>query len=116
GNFNARFSILERSPPRERRELRGRCNDRGPCASAQDDRRGLDPAPAVPIENRDSKIENPLRFLETLRLAFAALTSNKLRSGLTVLGIAVGVFSVIGVMTLINGMRTSVETGLNVLG
>jgi putative ABC transport system permease protein len=53
---------------------------------------------------------------EILRLAFASLTANKLRSSLTVLGIAVGVFSVIGVMTLINGMRSSVETGLNVLG
>jgi putative ABC transport system permease protein len=55
-------------------------------------------------------------LLEILRLAFASLAANKLRSGLTVLGIAVGVFSVIGVMTLISGMRTSVESGLNVLG
>ncbi|MDO8541988.1 MAG: ABC transporter permease [Opitutaceae bacterium] len=54
--------------------------------------------------------------IEILRLAFASLTSNKLRSSLTILGIAVGVFSVIGVMTLINGMRSSIETGLNVLG
>jgi putative ABC transport system permease protein len=53
---------------------------------------------------------------EILRLAFASLNSNKLRSSLTILGISVGVFSVIGVMTLINGLRTQVETGLNVLG
>jgi putative ABC transport system permease protein len=53
---------------------------------------------------------------EIFRLAFASLAANKLRSALTVLGIAVGVFSVIGVMTLINGMRGSIETGLNVLG
>jgi putative ABC transport system permease protein len=55
-------------------------------------------------------------FTEILRLASASLNANKLRSSLTVLGIAVGVFSVIGVMTLINGMRSSVESGLNVLG
>ena len=55
-------------------------------------------------------------FAEIFRLAFASLSANKLRSSLTVLGIAVGVFSVIGVMTLINGMRSSVESGLNVLG
>jgi putative ABC transport system permease protein len=55
-------------------------------------------------------------IVEILRLAFSSLTSNKLRSSLTILGIAVGVFSVIGVMTLINGMRSSIETGLNVLG
>src|SRR4051812_33541494 len=55
-------------------------------------------------------------LVEILRLAFSSLSANKLRSSLTVLGIAVGVFSVIGVMTLINGMRSSIETGLNVLG
>src|SRR3982751_2987132 len=55
-------------------------------------------------------------LFEILRLAFTSLSANKLRSGLTVLGISVGVFSVIGVMTFINGMRASVETGLNVLG
>ncbi|MEO6569873.1 MAG: ABC transporter permease [Opitutaceae bacterium] len=55
-------------------------------------------------------------LIEIFRLAFSSLTANKLRSSLTVLGIAVGVFSVIGVMTLINGMRGSIESGLNVLG
>src|SRR3954462_4470084 len=55
-------------------------------------------------------------LFEILRLAFSALMANKLRSSLTMLGIAVGVFSVIGVMTLINGMRSSIESGLNVLG
>ncbi len=54
--------------------------------------------------------------LETLRLALAALQSNKLRSALTMLGIAVGVFSVIGVMTVISGLRANIESGLNVLG
>ena len=53
---------------------------------------------------------------EIFRLAFSSLSANKLRSSLTVLGIAVGVFSVIGVMTFINGMRGSIESGLNVLG
>ncbi len=53
---------------------------------------------------------------ETLRLALAALKSNKLRSALTMLGIAVGVFSVIGVMTVISGLRANIESGLNILG
>jgi len=57
-----------------------------------------------------------MSWLETLRLAFAALKSNKLRSALTMLGIAVGVFSVIGVMTVISGLRSNIESGLNVLG
>src|SRR6478609_9339643 len=53
---------------------------------------------------------------EILRLALASLSANKLRSGLTMLGIAVGVFSVIGVMTVITGLRENIESGLNVLG
>ncbi len=53
---------------------------------------------------------------ETLRLALSSLAANKLRSGLTMLGIAVGVFSVIGVMTVITGLRDNIESGLNVLG
>jgi putative ABC transport system permease protein len=55
-------------------------------------------------------------FAEILRLALASLAANKLRSGLTMLGIAVGVFSVIGVMTVITGLRSNIESGLNVLG
>lgn len=57
-----------------------------------------------------------MNFTETLRLALSSLAANKLRSALTMLGIAVGVFSVIGVMTVITGLRGSIETGLNVLG
>lgn len=57
-----------------------------------------------------------MNLVETLRLALGALQSNKLRSSLTMLGIAVGVFSVIGVMTVISGLRGSIESGLNVLG
>jgi len=57
-----------------------------------------------------------MNLTETLRLALASLAANKLRSALTMLGIAVGVFSVIGVMTVITGLRGSIETGLNVLG
>ena len=55
-------------------------------------------------------------FTEILRLAFDSLKANKLRSALTMLGIAVGVFSVIGVMTVISGLKGSIESGLNVLG
>ena len=55
-------------------------------------------------------------FSELLRLALASLSANKLRSILTMLGIAVGVFSVIGVMTAITAMQSSITSGLNVLG
>jgi putative ABC transport system permease protein len=57
-----------------------------------------------------------MNLLETLRLALSSLAANKLRSGLTMLGISVGVFSVIGVMTVITALRNNIESGLNVLG
>ena len=53
---------------------------------------------------------------EVLSMALGSVKAHKLRSGLTMLGIAIGVFSVIGVMTAITAMRTTVESGLNILG
>lgn len=53
---------------------------------------------------------------ETIVLAFQALKSNKLRSTLTMLGIAIGIFTVISVMTAVSGVKTRIEDGLNVLG
>ena len=49
-----------------------------------------------------------MNLSEIIRLALASLSANKLRSSLTMLGIAVGVFSVIGVMTVITGLRGSI--------
>ncbi|MFM1746417.1 MAG: Macrolide export ATP-binding/permease protein MacB [Verrucomicrobiota bacterium] len=53
---------------------------------------------------------------EILRMAFGSLGVNKLRSFLTMSGITIGVFSVIGVMTTVSAMRGSIETGLTFLG
>jgi len=53
---------------------------------------------------------------ETARIAFIAIRTNKLRSGLTMLGVAIGVFSVIGVMTALSVIATSIEHGLAFLG
>jgi len=53
---------------------------------------------------------------EILRIAFASIGVNKLRSILTMLGITIGVFSVIGVMTVVTALRSSIETGLSFLG
>lgn len=49
-------------------------------------------------------------------MAFASLGVNKMRSLLTMSGIAIGVFSVIGVMTVVSALRGSIESGLNILG
>ncbi len=53
---------------------------------------------------------------ETIVLAFASLKANKLRSALTMLGIAIGIFTVIGVMTAVSGVKSKIQDGLNVLG
>ena len=51
---------------------------------------------------------------ESFWMAIDAIRKNKLRSGLTLLGISIGVFSVIGVMTAIRTLESSVASGLNV--
>jgi putative ABC transport system permease protein len=53
---------------------------------------------------------------EILKLALGSMAANKLRSSLTMLGIAIGIFTVIGVMTAVSGVQSKIESGLNVLG
>ena len=49
-------------------------------------------------------------------MALAAIRASKLRSVLTILGIVVGVFSIISVMTAIGVLQNSIENGLTQLG
>ncbi|HEY0159445.1 MAG TPA: ABC transporter permease [Thermoanaerobaculia bacterium] len=53
---------------------------------------------------------------EIFRIALNALRTNKLRSALTILGVTIGVFSVIGVMTALSVIQSSIESGLSFLG
>ena len=53
---------------------------------------------------------------EIVVMALGSLGVHKLRSFLTIAGITIGVFSVIGVMTAISALRGSVESGLSFLG
>jgi putative ABC transport system permease protein len=53
---------------------------------------------------------------ESFLMALDALATNKVRSALTLLGILVGVFSIIVVMTAIRVMQDSVESSLSRLG
>ena len=55
-----------------------------------------------------------LQLQDLLHLSARALGANKLRSGLTILGITIGVFSVVGVMTALSAIRQSIDTGLSV--
>ncbi len=49
-------------------------------------------------------------------MALQSLGANKLRSGLTMIGITIGVFSVISVMTAIGALSSSIEGGISFLG
>src|ERR1700690_2121583 len=53
---------------------------------------------------------------DILKMALGSLAVNKLRSGLTMLGITIGIFSIVGVMTVITALRSSIETGLTIFG
>lgn len=57
-----------------------------------------------------------MNFNESIQLAIAAIRSNKLRSILTLLGIIIGVMTIIAMQSLITGLRNSINQQLNVLG
>lgn len=55
-------------------------------------------------------------LFESIKLAFNSIRASKLRSILTLLGIAVGLFSIIIVMTAISAIQSSIETTFNSIG
>jgi putative ABC transport system permease protein len=54
--------------------------------------------------------------IETVRVAFAGLSANKLRSGLTILGLMIGVGSVIVLIAVGTGSSTAVANQIDALG
>jgi putative ABC transport system permease protein len=54
--------------------------------------------------------------IEIIRVALAGLTANKLRSGLTILGLMIGVGSVIVLIAVGTGSSTAVENQIDALG
>jgi putative ABC transport system permease protein len=57
-----------------------------------------------------------MQLQESIGMAFNAIRVNKLRSVLTLLGIGVGVFSIIGVMTALGVLQNAIESGVSQLG
>jgi putative ABC transport system permease protein len=57
-----------------------------------------------------------MRFSEIITMALSSLGVNKLRSSLTMIGITIGVFSVISVMTALGALQYSIENGISFLG
>lgn len=55
-------------------------------------------------------------LIESCKMAFSAITAHKLRSALTLLGVLVGVFSIIVVMTAMRVLQNNIESSLAELG
>src|SRR5258708_30901573 len=74
------------------------------------------PRPAgLPLRVRMRK-EGMLKLREEIFLALDTLRKNKLRSALTVLGIVIGITTVITVTSIINGLNENVLGGIRELG
>ena len=63
----------------------------------------------------------PLRFrfgllTEILSMAIETLTSNKLRSALTILGVIIGVTSIVGMTSMIRGFGDQMESLVRQMG
>ena len=57
-----------------------------------------------------------MSFFRNFRIAFDALMANKLRSGLTMLGIIIGVGSVVALLSVGNGAQASITRQINSIG
>jgi putative ABC transport system permease protein len=57
-----------------------------------------------------------MRLGETVSVALSSLKANRLRSILTILGIIVGIFSIIAISTVIEMLQTTIEKGVSQLG
>ncbi len=66
--------------------------------------------------NQAIEANNKMRFVDVLKLAFAASWAHKLRSALTLLGIAVGVAAVVLVVSVIRGFNLYIDDKLTGIG
>src|SRR5437867_12200664 len=62
------------------------------------------------------RVENSLKLSEQVALALDTLRKNLLRSALTILGIVIGITTVIAVSSVINGLNDNVLGGIRDLG
>jgi putative ABC transport system permease protein len=69
----------------------------------------------LPVRSRSGK-QSALKFREEVLLALDTLRKNPLRSALTILGIVIGITTVITVTAMINGLNDNVLAGIRDLG
>jgi putative ABC transport system permease protein len=70
----------------------------------------------VAVSNRRRSTVLLAEIRESFFMAMNALTAHKLRSGLTLLGVLIGVFSIIIVMTTMRAMKSDIEREISRLG
>jgi putative ABC transport system permease protein len=56
-----------------------------------------------------------MKYTQVFSVAVQAIKNNKLRTGLTILGVVVGIFSIIVIMTIISMLQSSIDSGLSLL-
>lgn len=56
-----------------------------------------------------------MRLNQLFNIAVQSIVNNKLRTSLTILGVVVGIFSIIVIMTIITMLQSSIEDGLSML-
>ncbi len=75
------------------------------------------PPPSLRTRPKKGKLTAGLAArLDDFRLAVSALSGHPLRSGLTLLGIVIGVFTVVAMMSLLNGLQASIDKNMGGLG
>ncbi|HKI77139.1 MAG TPA: ABC transporter permease [Ignavibacteriaceae bacterium] len=56
-----------------------------------------------------------MNFLETVLISLKSISGNRLRTFLTILGVVVGIFSIIVIMTIITMLQNTIENGISFL-
>jgi putative ABC transport system permease protein len=56
-----------------------------------------------------------MKISQLFQIAIQSIINNKLRTSLTILGVVVGIFSIIVIMTIITMLQSSIEDGLSML-
>src|SRR6187551_1971269 len=56
------------------------------------------------------------QFFESFRFAGRALKSNLLRTILSLLGVTIGIFAIISVLTLVDSLEKNIKDSLNFIG
>src|SRR5215216_5225177 len=78
--------------------------------------------PAMPVASitclmvRSMKVSGQMSLIDLLRTALRNVSANKLRAALTMLGVVIGVASVIAMLALGNGARAAVDATFQSLG